>query len=92
MTMARPAAGANPATEIEHAEWVRLQQRLRGSVVLPEDDGYDEARRVWNAMVDKRPVVIVFCTTPDDVVEAIGPSAGCSCARWACSPACRGRS
>jgi hypothetical protein len=40
------------------AEVTRLRRRLDGQVLLPEEPGYHQARRVWNAMVDRRPAVI----------------------------------
>jgi hypothetical protein len=35
-----------------------LQREIAGQVLLPDHDGHHQARRVWNAMVDKRPAVI----------------------------------
>jgi hypothetical protein len=40
-------------------------------LLRPGDPGYDDARRVWNAMVDKRPALIARCTGPEDVAAAV---------------------
>lgn len=53
------------------SEFVGLQQAVRGDLVLPDDLGYEQARKVWNGMVDKRPAAIVYCGSADDVVAAI---------------------
>jgi FAD/FMN-containing dehydrogenase len=42
-----------------------------GEVVLPGDDGYDDARSVWNRMIDRRPAAVVRPTQPDHVVTAL---------------------
>ncbi|QNI02546.1 FAD-binding protein [Halomonas sp. SH5A2] len=42
-----------------------------GSVVLPNDVQYEEARHIWNAMIDRRPSIIARCTSPDDVVKSL---------------------
>ena len=36
-----------------------MRGQLGGQVLLPNDDGYDGARRIWNGMIDKRPALIV---------------------------------
>ncbi len=48
-----------------------LRARLRGSALLPGDAGYDAARSIWNAMIDKRPALIVRCDGAADVRTAI---------------------
>ena len=48
-----------------------LREDLVGDVFAPSDPGYDEARTVFNAMIDRRPAVIAQCVSEDDVVRAV---------------------
>ena len=48
-----------------------LRTAIGGTVVTPDDPGYDEARRVWNADIDRRPEVIAYCTSTEDVAAAV---------------------
>lgn len=48
-----------------------LAEKLSGKLIQPEDNGYEEARRIWNGMVDRRPAAIAFCKDTDDVVRAL---------------------
>ncbi|MET0741044.1 MAG: FAD-binding oxidoreductase [Candidatus Nanopelagicales bacterium] len=48
-----------------------LRDRIHGEVLLPGDPAYDASRSVWNAMVDRRPRLIVRCAVVDDVVAAV---------------------
>jgi len=42
-----------------------------GEIVLPGSAGYDAARIVWNAMIDRRPAIVARCDGVDDVVRSI---------------------
>jgi FAD/FMN-containing dehydrogenase len=48
-----------------------LRMSFRGSLIDPGDDGYEEARRVHNGLIDKRPALIARCRTTADVVAAV---------------------
>jgi FAD/FMN-containing dehydrogenase len=48
-----------------------LGASLRGDLVLPGAASYDEARTIWNAMIDRRPGLIVRCEGASDVVKAV---------------------
>jgi FAD/FMN-containing dehydrogenase len=48
-----------------------LKAGFRGAVMTPDDPAYDETRRVWNAMIDRRPGLILRCTGSVDVQHAL---------------------
>ncbi|MYC38333.1 MAG: FAD-binding oxidoreductase [Chloroflexi bacterium] len=48
-----------------------FREALHGLSLLPGDAGYDRVRRVWNAMVDKRPALIARCSGTADVINSV---------------------
>ena len=48
-----------------------LKGMIKGSVLSADDPGYEDARQIWNAMIDRRPALIVQCADADDVPPAI---------------------
>lgn len=48
-----------------------LKSAMRGQVLRPGEPGYEDARRIWNAMIDRRPALIVRCAGVADVRRAV---------------------
>jgi FAD/FMN-containing dehydrogenase len=49
----------------------RLRDEVEGTVLEPEADGYDDARRVWNGMIDRRPAAVVRAAGVGDIAPTI---------------------
>lgn len=58
-------------TSLETSTVEAFDEQLSGAVLEPGDEGYDEARTVWNAMVDKEPTLIARCSGTADVMAAV---------------------
>jgi len=56
---------------VNEAAVTGFKASLRGDVVQPGDPGYDEARKVYNGMIDRRPRLIVRCADTADVITAV---------------------
>jgi len=54
-----------------HGKALKETGRIRGEVLEPGDGAYEQARKVWNATVDRRPSVIVRCRGTADVIHAV---------------------
>jgi FAD/FMN-containing dehydrogenase len=61
----------NVPTIIDEAAVQSFATSLRGPLLRPDDDGYDEARAIWNGMIDKHPALIARCTGTADVAAAV---------------------
>jgi FAD/FMN-containing dehydrogenase len=56
---------------VETARLDELRAAFGGTLLEPSDPGYDEARRVHNAMIDRRPALIAQCRNTADIVDAV---------------------
>ena len=58
-------------TAISEAAVKEFRGSLHGESLLPADDGYESTRRIWNAMIDKRPAMIARCSGTADVINSV---------------------
>jgi FAD/FMN-containing dehydrogenase len=61
--------GTTPA--LDRSDVDALAASMTGRLLQPSDDGYDDARRVHNGLIDRRPALIVRCRTAADVAAAV---------------------
>lgn len=72
MSIAEPIVSLpSDVRALESDELQALAEIFRGEIIQPGDAGYEDARRVWNSMIDKRPALILRCTGTADVVAAV---------------------
>src|SRR5919205_3785861 len=67
---ARTVAGMSTTTSLAEIAR-RALPGLASGIVGPDDAAYDEARAVHNGMIDRRPALLVRCSTPEDVARTI---------------------
>ena len=48
-----------------------LEAKVGGRVLGPGDEAYDQPRRIFNAMIDRYPALILRCASPEDVTQAV---------------------
>ena len=71
MTDLRVTTTGGTDTVLDEAIVQGFQTSLRGPLLRTGDAGYDEARQVWNANIDKRPALIARCAGVSDVINAV---------------------
>jgi FAD/FMN-containing dehydrogenase len=65
-------SGVAPGRDTLPAESIQtFDDSLQGSVIRPGDDRYEEARLVWNGVIDRRPALIARCADVQDVVKSV---------------------
>src|ERR1700692_227564 len=63
----RSGTMAGESVGLSAAVLATLRTKVRGTIILPRDEGYATGRRVWNAAIDRRPAGIVVCADAEDV-------------------------
>lgn len=59
------------ATTFDSSAIEELKKQIRGTIILPTDPAYDQSRKVYNAMINKHPAVIIKCVDVADVITAV---------------------
>jgi predicted ATPase/FAD/FMN-containing dehydrogenase/DNA-binding NarL/FixJ family response regulator len=71
MRLERATAMVTSDLVLDDARVQAFAATLRGALLRPGDGDYEQARRVWNGNIDRRPALIARCAGVDDVIEAV---------------------
>lgn len=71
MNKVRFVRGNGDSVTVDSAVTEQLKASLRGTLLSPGDAGYDQSRTVWNAMIDRRPALVVRCAGVADIQQAV---------------------
>jgi FAD/FMN-containing dehydrogenase len=71
MTSIQVQTLAGDQTQLEESDLSTLAANMRGTLLGPSEPGYDEARTIWNAMIDRRPALIARCIGVADVMACV---------------------
>ncbi len=67
----RVATLTGSETVVSEAAFEEFRENLRGQLIKPSDQDYDDARTIWNATIDKRPALIARCAGVADVINSV---------------------
>src|SRR6266542_4252011 len=67
----RPRVSYERTASGESLQADTLREQIRGEVIAEADAAYDESRRVWNGVIDRRPALVVRCSGNADVIAAV---------------------
>ncbi len=56
---------------LKEEQLAEIQGAIHGSVISPDDLAYDDVRTIWNAMIDRKPGLIITCSGTADVMRAV---------------------
>jgi FAD/FMN-containing dehydrogenase len=64
-------SGSGKPVSLSQSDLKDLRAGLKGKLLLPQDHGYDEARKYWDSAFDRHPALIVLAANADDVIKAV---------------------
>ena len=66
-----PIRTLSGTTNVDAPALEAFRAGLQGELLTPDQPAYEDARKIWNAMIERKPAAIVRCTTVDDIARAV---------------------